>query len=427
MKIVQLTPGAGTMYCGNCLRDNALVAALHRRGDDIGMLPLYLPLTLDEDDESQGAPVFFGGISVYLSQKLSFFRYLPRFVHRMLASRQFLNWIGSRAAATHPSQVGELTVSMLRGEKGNQARELEELCRWLKTVHRPDVVVFSNALLLGMHDEIKTETGCRTVCFLSGEDGFLDELAEPFRTESWNLVRQHVAEVDLLFAPSRYFARFMEKYLDLPSERIQVLPLGLNLDGYEVDIPPPTEPVLGYFARMTEKKGLDTLVDAFIEVRRRGRFPTLKLKIGGGFSPWNEPFLVELEDKILLADLRDDVEFQPNLDRSEKIEFLKSLTLFSVPSRLNEPFGYFVLESQAAGVPGIFPNRGAFPEILDQTQGGVLFEPENSNSLADAVEELLGDEARRFELAENARRAIGERFAIDIVAQRFIETISGNP
>lgn len=423
MKYIQLTPGAGGMYCGNCLRDNAMVAALGRLGHDVCMLPLYLPLTLDEEDQSGDAPIFFGGVSVYLEQKLPFFRFMPRAVHRWLASRRLLKTVGSRAAATHPSQVGELTVSMLRGEKGNQAPELRELCRWL-IGECPEMVGFSNALLLGMHAEVKAGTGARTVCFISGEDGFLNELAEPFRAEAWNLVAHHAAEVDLLFAPSEYYARFMESRLKLPEGRIAVLPLGLNLDGYEGDVTPPTEPVLGYFARMTHGKGLDTLVDAFIEVRRRGNFPTLKLKVGGGFSPWNEPFLAEQEAKIVAAGLQNDVEYHPNLDRAQKIAFLKSLTLFSVPSRLNEPFGYFLLESHAAGIPGLFPNRAAFPEILAHTHGGLLFAPESPSSLADAIETLLTDTPLRHQLADNARTAVFAHHDISRLAARFVEYLA---
>jgi len=66
MNIVQITPGAGAMFCGNCLRDNALVAALRKLGHQAVMVPLYLPITLDEPDQSDGTPIFFGGINVYL-------------------------------------------------------------------------------------------------------------------------------------------------------------------------------------------------------------------------------------------------------------------------------------------------------------------------------------------------------------------------
>ena len=69
MRIALLTPGAAGMYCGGCMRDNALTAALRRAGHDALQLPLYTPLNLDEADNSAKGRIFFGGVSVYLEQK----------------------------------------------------------------------------------------------------------------------------------------------------------------------------------------------------------------------------------------------------------------------------------------------------------------------------------------------------------------------
>src|SRR6202008_4221220 len=69
MNLVQITPGAGSMYCWNCFRDNALVAAWRQMGHNALLVPLYLPMTLEEEDQSAGTPIFFGGINVYLEQK----------------------------------------------------------------------------------------------------------------------------------------------------------------------------------------------------------------------------------------------------------------------------------------------------------------------------------------------------------------------
>src|SRR5271155_1031223 len=90
LRIVQITPGAGKMYCGACLRDNALVTALRRMGHTAVMAPLYLPLTLDEEDQTAGVPFFFGGVNVYLDQHSAAFRQAPGWLHRVLASRAVL-------------------------------------------------------------------------------------------------------------------------------------------------------------------------------------------------------------------------------------------------------------------------------------------------------------------------------------------------
>ena len=132
MNIIQITPGAGRMYCGNCFRDNALVAALRKAGHDVTMLPMYLPLTLDEPDQSNGMPIFFNGVNVYLGQKSPFYRQAPRWLHRIIGSKSMLNWAAKKVGKTRAEEVGDLTISMLHGREGNQARELEELINWLK-------------------------------------------------------------------------------------------------------------------------------------------------------------------------------------------------------------------------------------------------------------------------------------------------------
>src|SRR5580765_5494565 len=234
MNIVQITPGAGGMYCGLCFRDNTLVAQLRKLGHLVTMVPLYLPFTLDEADESAGTPIFFGGINVYLEQKSALFRGLPRWFHNLLASRGLLKWAAGKAAAnTRPADLGALTLSMLRGEAGNQARELEELISWLNGQPRPEVICLSTALRLGMAREFKARFAAPVVCMLQGEDVFLDSLPASHREQCWQELRERAAGVDLFVATSGYFAELMRERLRLPAEKMRVLYNGITLAGYD--------------------------------------------------------------------------------------------------------------------------------------------------------------------------------------------------
>ena len=94
------------MYCGNCFRDNALVRALRELGHTTLMVPLYLPMTLEEQDQSAGTPIFFGGVSVYLEQKSALFRHAPAWLHQLLAAPRFLKWASSFAAKTRAEDLG---------------------------------------------------------------------------------------------------------------------------------------------------------------------------------------------------------------------------------------------------------------------------------------------------------------------------------
>jgi hypothetical protein len=106
------------MFCGSCLRDNALVTALRQQGHSVVMAPMYLPLTLDEDDQTAGAPVFFSGINVFLDQQSALFRKSPAWLHRLLASPLLLKWAASAAGRTRAAELGELPLQRAAGRPG---------------------------------------------------------------------------------------------------------------------------------------------------------------------------------------------------------------------------------------------------------------------------------------------------------------------
>lgn len=424
MNLVQLTPGAGRMYCGNCLRDNALVRALRRRGHAVTMVPLYLPLTLDEGDESADTPIFFSGVNVYLDQKFGWFRRAPAWIRRWFTGRGLLRGVGRFAARTRAEEVGELMLSMLRGEAGNQARDLEELVGWLQTQPRPDVFCLSNALLMGLAGGLKRAFGSKVVCLLAGEDAYLEAMPAALGRQAYALLREQAAQVDRFLAPTRYFADRMADRLGLGSGQIGVVPTGLDLAGYP-ETPPsgPDKPVIGYLARMCAEKGLPALVDAFLAVRRRGRVPGVTLKVAGSCGPGDEPLVRELKGRLAAAGALQDVSFHPNLDRAAKVEFLKSLSVFSVPAGYGEAFGLYLIEALAAGAPAVQPRVAAFPEILEATGGGRLYDPEAAEGLAGALEELLLDADARHRFAAAGWRAVRELYAVDRVADRFLEAL----
>jgi glycosyltransferase involved in cell wall biosynthesis len=424
MNILQITPGAGRMYCGNCVRDNALVAELRRLGHEALMVPLYLPLTLDEQDQSRGTPVFFGGVNVYLDQQWGWYRrWAPHWLRQWMGAPRLLRWASGRAAKTRAADVGELTVSMLRGETGNQARDLEELVGWLKGQARVDVVCLSNAMLLGLAQSLGRELDAPVICTLQGEDSFLDGLPPPQRDVAWEVLREQACAVDRFIAPSRYFAELMIRRMQLPPEKVRVVPNGISLAGFpSAPLPRPSSPpVVGYFARMCADKGLDILVDAFIALRRRGRVGEARLRIGGGCGPADEPLVRQLTDRLSRAGWGGAVEWVKNPDRAAKIALLRSLSLFSVPSRYGEAFGLYVVEALAAGVPVVLPRSAAFPELIELTGGGVLCEPENPLSLAEALERLILNEDRRRALAVAGHAVAHRDYGVGSMAANMLE------
>ena len=438
MEILQLTPGAGAMYCGNCLRDNTLVAALRALAHKVLMVPLYLPLTLDETDQSSGTPVFFNGINVYLDQKSSWFRRAPSWLHHLLGAPTLLKWAARRAGNARAEDLGPLTLSMLRGEVGNQARELDDLITWLKDQPKPEAIFLSNAMLLGMARRLKEELDRPVVCMLQGEDFFLDRLPEPHHGLCWKTLAERAKDADLFIAPSRYFAELMQRRLGLPAERVKVVYNGINLDGYNLEnrkalnkpggtdsssIRRESGPVLGYLARMCREKGLDTLVETFIKLRERNRVAGLRLCVAGSLGPTDEPFVASLRRRLEAAGLKGSFEFHPNVDHSTKVALLKSFSVFSVPALYGEGFGLYVIEAMAAGVPVVQPRCAAFPELLELTGGGVLYDPGSPEGLAETIESLLLNPEGARALGASGRSAVIEKLSAEAMARNVIEAV----
>ena len=416
MRIVQITPGTGNFQCSACQRDHALVRALQDLGHEVTLVPLYLPFVTDEPGTAAAQPIFYGGINVYLQQKLALFRRTPRWLDRLFDARALLRLSAKAAGMTKASDVGSITLSMLRGEEGEQLKELERLLAWLKTQPQPDVVCLSNALLTGMARRIKAALGEPVVCGLQGEDYFLDDLAPPFNTQAWQTLRARAADVDLFVAVSRYFGDRMIERLQLAPERVVVVPNGLRPDGFTPAATPPHPPVLGFLAFQSQLKGLAPLVSAFIELKRRNRVPGLKLRAAGIDSPAAAGFLRAERHRLAAAGLAADAEFLPELSRAQKQDFLRGVSVFSVPATSGEAFGVYLLEAMAAGLPLVQPRSGPFPELIESTGAGVLCAPDDPAALADALEGLLLDPTRARALGLKGRQAVVERFGADRMA-----------
>jgi glycosyltransferase involved in cell wall biosynthesis len=409
------------MYCGNCFRDNALVKELRRMGHDTLMMPLYLPLTLEDEDATEDAPIFYNGIKVYLEQKSSAFRNAPKFVHELVGARRFLDWASGKAAKTRADEVGDLAISMLLGEDGNQARELDELIAFLREQGQPDVVCLSTAMLLGLARRIRTELNVPVVCMLQGEHAYIESMSPDSREAVWKVMRERAQDADLFVAPSRYFADLMNVRLRVPESKLKVVHNGIDLEGYSPAVSRPPTPVLGYFARMCRDKGLDLVVDAFLKLKTRNQIEGLKLWIGGGCGPGDEPFVAEMRDRINAKGWISDVEYYPNLSKKDKQEFYRRISVLSVPSSEGEAFGLYLAEAMASGTPVVQPAHSAFPELIELTGGGVVADGTDADALAAALEPLLMDRKRLDALGKSARRAAEEHFTVHAMAVKVAE------
>lgn len=425
MRIVYLTAGAAGMYCGSCLHDNTLAAALTRRGVDVQLIPTYTPIRTDEPDVS-GSRVFFGGINVYLQQKSRLFRWLPCGLDRFLDRPRLLRWATAGSTAIDPRVLGSLAVSMLRGERGYQRKEVRRLCRFLATDVRPQLIVLTNMLIGGCIPALKRALGVPVLVTLQGDDAFLEYLPEPHKTQAFDEIRRLLSCVDGYLVHSRFYAQFMADYLGIPRDRTHIVPLGIETRDFaaaehsepRADAAAATRPpTIGYLARLAPEKGLQVLIDAWIELHRRPGMGQVQLRIAGWLGETHRAFAEAQFAKMRDAGLADACCYVGEVDRRGKLDFLRSLDVLSVPTLQREPKGLFVLESLAAGVPVILPAHGAFPELIASTGGGCLTPPNDPAALATALAELLADPAMRRRYAESGRKSVLQQRTADTMAQ----------
>lgn len=407
------------MYCGSCMRDNALAAELKRQGHDVVLMPVYTPTLTDEENVSDGR-VFFGGISVYLQQKSPIFRYTPAIVDRLLFDN---NWALRRASqksiGVTPQFLGEMTVDMLKGERGPIAKEFGKLRNWLRSEPKFDVISLPFTLLIGMAESLRQASPKSTiVCTLQGEDLFLEGLPESYRKESKRLIREAIPQVDRFVAVSGYYAAFMSGYLEIPREKIHVVPIGISLDGFTAIPKAKRDAVkIGYFARIDPAKGFHHLCEAYRLLRQRAHLPPMRLEAAGYMLPEHREYFAGEKAALEASGLGSEFQYHGALSREQKIAFLQDVDLLCVPTEYVEPKGLFVLEALACGTPVVLPAHGAFPEILARTGGGMLVEPRDGHALADSLENMICDPERRAALGAEGAYGVRKYYSATAMAE----------
>ncbi len=421
MRVYAFTAGAASMYCGSCLRDNALAAAMKANGHDVVLMPVYTPTLVDEDNVSS-EHVFFGGISVYLQQYSSLFRKTPWFVDKLWDSKFALKAASRRSIAVNPKFLGEMTIAMLEGVAGPHRKEFEKMAHHLSQLPKPDVVVLPNSLLIAMAGPLRQALGCPVYCTLQGEDLFLEGLQEPFRSRSLSMIRNLVPTADGFVSVSEFGARLMSAYLAIPSDRIHVVPLGVNPADLAMRDKPEGGPfTIGFFARVCPEKSLHQLCEAYRWMRHEGGLPPSRLEAAGYLAPEHKEYLRIVEKQMNEWGLADEFRYHGSPDREEKVRFLRGLDVLSVPSIYAEPKGLYALEAMACGVPIVQPRHGAFPEMIERTGGGLLAEPDNPVSFGQAILRLYQEPQLREQLGRGGYEGVRRHYTTARMAERAAE------
>src|SRR5687768_4595863 len=226
----------------------------------------------------------------------------------------------------------------------------------------------------------------------------------------------------MFLSVSEYYARLMPGYLGIPAEKICVVPLGINPKGFDLRKPERGGPfTVGFLARVAPEKGLHVLAEAYRLARQSGELPAARFEVAGWMAPDCKPYLADIQQRLKADGLEGEFHYHGVLDRAQKIAFLQSLDVMSVPATYDELKGVSLLEAMACGVPLVQPRRGAFTEIVENTGGGILVRPDDPAGLAEGILKIARDRKLAEGLGANGFRGVREHYSAAHMADRLLE------
>jgi glycosyltransferase involved in cell wall biosynthesis len=242
----------------------------------------------------------------------------------------------------------------------------------------------------------------------------LNFLAHPERTRAEirrdypALTRAHAHRADAIIVPSRFTATEVQRQLDVPARLIEVCSPGAP--DWQPRRDAPAGGYVLFIGTLEPRKNIGTLLDAWERLIARRKLP--ELVIAGQATPESRPWL----ERIGRPPLAGQVRLLGYVEPENRRALYEGAVLLVQPS-FEEGFGIPVLEAMTIGLPVVAANRGALPEVLGDA--GLLFEADDADALAAALERMLTDEAlssaavskgtaraRAFRWTETAQRVL---------------------
>ncbi len=415
MKIVYLITGSGgSFYCGNCYRDMLFVRAIRKvPGITAEAVPLYLPPDRKSTGNELDNRVFFGAISMYMREKVPFLSKMPGWLDKVFDTGPMLKLASRFSGTTRTEGLEELTLNMIEGDNAFRQYEVNRLVNYLTRDGKPDIIHLSNALIIGLARQLKRRLDVRIVCSLLNEDDWIEEMAEPFRSKAWRMIAAEAGYIDKFITPSNYYKDFFIQKTGLKGSNISIVPLGFHAGCSAGKQENPHSPSIGYLCRVNSMNGFDKIVDAFLDLKKQDRFRNLSLHVCGGYTGDDKQFIREQIRKIREHGHSADVKIYPEFQDEAKREFFRNIDIMSVPVRKHDGYGLYILEANCAGVPVVQPATGAFPEIIGNTGGGIVYSPDTVTELSSNLGRLLHDSDLRIRLGSQGISGVAGNLSLE--------------
>lgn len=270
-----------------------------------------------------------------------------------------------------------------------------------------------------------------------------EQLGTAYQGSSW-VERTAYENADGIVAVSSSMKEDVQSLYDVDSGRVEVIHNGIDVDQYrprpdasvlESNGVDPEQPYVLFVGRITRQKGILHLVEAI-----RHFDPDIQVVLCAG-APDTEEIGEEMEARVEAVRRETDnrvVWIAEMLPRDEVITMYTHAEVFVCPS-VYEPFGIINLEAMACETPVVASAVGGIPEIVVPDETGLLVdvdpvggddvEPADPDAfarrLADNVNTLMADSARRAEMGTAARRRVEEQFSWRAIAEQTLDFYKG--
>ena len=214
-------------------------------------------------------------------------------------------------------------------------------------------------------------------------------------------------------------ARMYSREYGIATKKFKILPNLISLQRFGTPRPMALRqqqgiaegaPIIIYIHRLSSRKGVDLLVPMAKELRNRD---AVIVVVGSG------PYLKQLQQDVSEAGLQNRFRLLGAVPNVDVPGLLAASDLFLMPSR-EEGFPRVLLEAMACGVPFVATDVGGVSEIVPP--GSPLVPSEDVTAIAGAVDDLLDDESKRRQLADEGKQWV-KRYDLQIVAKQFVTLI----
>ena len=233
--------------------------------------------------------------------------------------------------------------------------------------------------------------------------------------------------VNGIFAISGFIKQNIIETCPVSPEIVHLIPDGIDLEKFDAsktDIKAVRKSLgiaenlllIGMAGRMTPGKGHEEFLEsaAILNSEFPGR---LHFCIIGGASHGEDNY--EAEIRSLAQKLQiGNITFTGQTD--EPARLIAALDILSFPSH-NESFGLVLIEAMALNVPAAASGKSGVLDIVTDNETGLLFEPRNAKSQAEAISRLINSSELRKTLAQAARKKVEANFDLDIMTSKLLE------